>query len=89
MLVATLQVQASNPPPVIVKKGSCGGSPYAICCKGWHICVEFCPTKVLAMDPSEDHPYAVLPENAPPAISAIPTGQIWLSWSASWLRRTA
>jgi hypothetical protein len=25
MLVATLQVQASNPPPVIVKKGPCGG----------------------------------------------------------------
>jgi 2-oxoglutarate ferredoxin oxidoreductase subunit delta len=31
-------------------------------CKGCHICVEFCPTKVLAMDPDDDHPRIVAPE---------------------------
>ena len=35
---------------------------YAVWCKGCHICVEFCPPKVLAMDPGEDHPRIVAPE---------------------------
>jgi NAD-dependent dihydropyrimidine dehydrogenase PreA subunit len=35
---------------------------YATWCKGCRICVEFCPPKVLAMDPGEDHPRVVLPE---------------------------
>lgn len=35
---------------------------YAKWCKGCHICVEFCPTKVLAMEPDEDHPRVVAPE---------------------------
>jgi 2-oxoglutarate ferredoxin oxidoreductase subunit delta len=32
---------------------------YATWCKGCQICVEFCPTKVLAMHPSGDHPVVV------------------------------
>jgi 2-oxoglutarate ferredoxin oxidoreductase subunit delta len=35
---------------------------YATWCKGCHICVEFCPPKVLAMDADEDHPRIVAPE---------------------------
>jgi 2-oxoglutarate ferredoxin oxidoreductase subunit delta len=35
---------------------------YATWCKGCHICVEFCPTKVLAMDPSGNHPVVVAHE---------------------------
>jgi 2-oxoglutarate ferredoxin oxidoreductase subunit delta len=35
---------------------------YATWCKGCRICVEFCPTKVLAMDAGEDHPRVVLPD---------------------------
>jgi NAD-dependent dihydropyrimidine dehydrogenase PreA subunit len=35
---------------------------YATWCKGCHICVEFCPTKVLAMDPNGDYPIVVAPE---------------------------
>ena len=31
-------------------------------CKGCAFCVEFCPTKVLAMDPGEEHPRVVLPD---------------------------
>ena len=35
---------------------------YATWCKGCSLCVEFCPTKVLAMDEDEDHPRIVAPE---------------------------
>jgi 2-oxoglutarate ferredoxin oxidoreductase subunit delta len=50
-------------PPVQPKKGPRGEVIiYATWCKGCRICVEFCPTKVLAMDANEDHPRVVLPE---------------------------
>lgn len=36
---------------------------YATWCKGCTICVEFCPTGVLAMHPSGRHPIVAVPEN--------------------------
>ena len=60
---AVPQAKPSTPPPVPVKKGPRGEvTIYATWCKGCRICVEFCPPKVLAMDPGEDHPRVVLPE---------------------------
>jgi len=60
---AVPQAQPSSPPPAPVKKGPRGEvTIYATWCKGCRICVEFCPPKVLAMDPGEDHPRVVLPE---------------------------
>ena len=60
---AVPQAQPSSPPSVPVKKGPRGEVIlYATWCKGCRICVEFCPPKVLAMDPGEDHPRVVLPE---------------------------
>jgi 2-oxoglutarate ferredoxin oxidoreductase subunit delta len=57
------QAQASTPPPAPAKKGPRGEvTIYATWCKGCRICVEFCPPKVLAMDPGEDHPRVVLPD---------------------------
>jgi len=35
---------------------------FATWCKGCYICVEFCPTKVLAMHPNGNHPIVVAPE---------------------------
>jgi len=35
---------------------------YAKWCKGCHICVEFCPTKVLAFDQRKQIPVVVAPE---------------------------
>jgi 2-oxoglutarate ferredoxin oxidoreductase subunit delta len=34
---------------------------FGMWCKGCGLCVEFCPTKVLALD-ADDHPIVVLPE---------------------------
>jgi 2-oxoglutarate ferredoxin oxidoreductase subunit delta len=34
---------------------------FGMWCKGCGLCVEFCPTKVLALD-VDDHPVVVLPE---------------------------
>jgi len=36
---------------------------FATWCKGCTICVEFCPTHVLAMDPSGNRPIVVAAEN--------------------------
>jgi 2-oxoglutarate ferredoxin oxidoreductase subunit delta len=35
---------------------------FATWCKGCRICVELCPTKVLAMDEEEDFPRIIAPE---------------------------
>jgi 2-oxoglutarate ferredoxin oxidoreductase subunit delta len=35
---------------------------YGRWCKGCHICVKFCPTGVLEMDGSGDHPFVAHPE---------------------------
>jgi 2-oxoglutarate ferredoxin oxidoreductase subunit delta len=35
---------------------------FATWCKGCHICVEFCPTDVLAMHPNGNHPIVIAPE---------------------------
>ena len=35
---------------------------FATWCKGCHICVEFCPTNVLAMHPNGNHPIVVAGE---------------------------
>jgi 2-oxoglutarate ferredoxin oxidoreductase subunit delta len=54
------QVQPTTPPPAPTKKGPRGEVViYATWCKGCHICVDFCPPKVLAMDADEEHPYVV------------------------------
>lgn len=34
---------------------------FGMWCKGCRLCVEFCPTGVLALD-ADDHPYAANPE---------------------------
>ena len=57
------QAQASNPLPVPAKKGPRGQVIiFANWFKGCRICVELCPTQVLAMGPDEDHPRIVSPE---------------------------
>jgi 2-oxoglutarate ferredoxin oxidoreductase subunit delta len=57
------QTQLSAPTPAPAKKGPRGEVIiYANWCKGCRICVEFCPPKVLAMDPGENHPRVVLPD---------------------------
>jgi 2-oxoglutarate ferredoxin oxidoreductase subunit delta len=57
------QNQSPTPPPAVTKKGPRGEVIiYAKWCKGCHICVEFCPPKVLAMDANEDYPRIVAPE---------------------------
>ena len=56
------QPQAA-PPPAAPKKGPRGEVfIHAKWCKGCHICVEFCPPKVLAMEADEDYPRIVAPE---------------------------
>jgi 2-oxoglutarate ferredoxin oxidoreductase subunit delta len=35
---------------------------YGKWCKGCHICVKFCPTGVLEMDESGDHPFVAHPD---------------------------
>jgi len=60
MIVVPDQPQNTTPP---VKKGPRGEVfIYATWCKGCHICVEFCPPKVLAMEEHDDHPHIVAPE---------------------------
>ena len=57
------QSQSPTLTPVPARKGPRGEVIiYATWCKGCHICVDFCPPKVLAMDPGEDHPRVVAPE---------------------------
>src|SRR5512137_93039 len=59
----SLQSQSPVSVPTPAKKGPRGEVIlYATWCKGCRICVEFCPPKVLAMDPGEEHPRVVLPE---------------------------
>ena len=59
----TSQPPVTSPAPPALKKGPRGEvTIYAKWCKGCHICVDFCPPKVLAMDPGEDHPRVVLPD---------------------------
>ncbi len=56
----------SSPPipaPAAPRKGPRGEVfIYATWCKGCHICVEFCPPKVLEMGPADDHPVVAHPE---------------------------
>lgn len=53
----------SSTPAATVRKGPRGKViVYATWCKGCQICVEFCPTKVLAMHPSGNHPIVVAEE---------------------------
>jgi NAD-dependent dihydropyrimidine dehydrogenase PreA subunit len=54
--------QAAVPPSAPIKGPRGEVLLYAKWCKGCHICVEFCPAKVLAMDPDADHPYVAAPE---------------------------
>lgn len=52
-----------NSTPAITRKGPRGKViVYATWCKGCQICVEFCPTKVLAMHPNGNHPIVVAEE---------------------------
>jgi 2-oxoglutarate ferredoxin oxidoreductase subunit delta len=60
---ATPEQTQSTPPPSAPRKAPRGEVIlYAKWCKGCHICVEFCPAKVLAMDPDDNHPHVVAPE---------------------------
>lgn len=59
------QAQPASPPraPDSLKKGRRGlVIIHAEWCKGCRICVEFCPTKVLAMDENEVRPRVVFPD---------------------------
>jgi 2-oxoglutarate ferredoxin oxidoreductase subunit delta len=54
------QPQSAAPP---VRKGPRGEVViYATWCKGCHICVEFCPPKVLEMGPGDNFPKVIHPE---------------------------
>ncbi|MBN2385704.1 MAG: 4Fe-4S binding protein [Anaerolineales bacterium] len=53
----------NSPPPAVPRKGPRGEvTIYPTWCKGCHICVEFCPQQVLAMDASNEHATVVHPE---------------------------
>jgi len=63
--VTMAEITQSTPLPVAAppKKGPRGEVIiFATWCKGCHICVEFCPTKVLAMEPGDNYPTIVAPE---------------------------
>jgi NAD-dependent dihydropyrimidine dehydrogenase PreA subunit len=50
-------------PATTMRKGPRGEVRiYATWCKGCQICVEFCPTNVLAMHPNGNHPIVVAEE---------------------------
>jgi 2-oxoglutarate ferredoxin oxidoreductase subunit delta len=50
-------------PAASLRKGPRGEVQiFATWCKGCHICVEFCPTKVLEMHPNGTHPIVVAQE---------------------------
>jgi 2-oxoglutarate ferredoxin oxidoreductase subunit delta len=53
------QAQSAVPPPVVRKTPRGKVTLYATWCKGCRICVEFCPTGVLAMDEHENRPRVV------------------------------
>jgi 2-oxoglutarate ferredoxin oxidoreductase subunit delta len=60
--VATVPPQGQGAAPP-VRKGPRGEVIiFATWCKGCHICVEFCPPKVLEMGPNDDHPVIAHPE---------------------------
>ena len=60
---APIDSSQAAPPPPAPKKGPRGEvTLYARWCKGCHICVDFCPAKVLAMDPDDNHPHVAAPE---------------------------
>jgi 2-oxoglutarate ferredoxin oxidoreductase subunit delta len=49
-------------PAVNTRKGPRGEVRiFATWCKGCQICVEFCPTDVLAMHPNGNHPIVIAP----------------------------
>jgi 2-oxoglutarate ferredoxin oxidoreductase subunit delta len=55
---------AIKPVPVVnTRKGPRGEVRiFATWCKGCQICVEFCPTDVLAMHPNGNHPIVISPD---------------------------
>jgi 2-oxoglutarate ferredoxin oxidoreductase subunit delta len=58
-----LASQPQAAPPATPRKGPRGQVIiFATWCKGCRICVELCPTKVLAMGADEDMPRIVAPE---------------------------
>ena len=65
---AVPQKQQKETPPTPgqgapVKKGPRGEVfIYATWCKGCHICVDFCPPKVLEMGATDNHPVVAHPE---------------------------
>ena len=60
----TLADSATKPTPAVpIRKGPRGDVRiFATWCKGCHICIEFCPTNVLAMHPNGKHPIVVAAE---------------------------
>jgi 2-oxoglutarate ferredoxin oxidoreductase subunit delta len=61
--MAEVTHSATQNAAVSVKKGPRGEVViFATWCKGCHICVEFCPTEVLAMEPGGNYPTVVAPE---------------------------
>jgi 2-oxoglutarate ferredoxin oxidoreductase subunit delta len=63
-MIMTEVSSALKPVPVAAaRKGPRGEVKiFATWCKGCHICVEFCPTKVLAMHPNGHYPIVIAPE---------------------------
>jgi 2-oxoglutarate ferredoxin oxidoreductase subunit delta len=58
----TISPVPPNTAPAAPKKLRAEVLIYATWCKGCRICVELCPTQVLAMEADEERPRVVLPE---------------------------
>jgi 2-oxoglutarate ferredoxin oxidoreductase subunit delta len=63
-MIMTVVSSTVTPIPVATVRKNPRGEVriFATWCKGCQICVEFCPTNVLAMHPNGDYPIVVAPE---------------------------
>lgn len=63
MIMTEVSSAIKTPPVPSTKKGPRGEVRiFATWCKGCQICIEFCPTNVLAMHPNGNHPIVVAAE---------------------------
>jgi 2-oxoglutarate ferredoxin oxidoreductase subunit delta len=63
MIMKEVSSAIKSPPAGMVRKGPRGEVRiFATWCKGCHICVEFCPTNVLAMHANGHYPIVVAQE---------------------------
>jgi 2-oxoglutarate ferredoxin oxidoreductase subunit delta len=62
MIMAEVSSATSTPKTKAAKDPRGEVTLFATWCKGCYICVEFCPTKVLAIRPNGNRPIVVAPE---------------------------